>query len=86
MTIRTRRSAAALAALALATLAMPSSAAEIEMAFIHTDSPGDEFTFTNERLWRNNLRDTDGDGAIAVGDGVDLNRNFGSNWGRDDEG
>ena len=47
---------------------------------------GYQYTFTNERLWRKNLRDNNGDGQITVGDGVDLNRNFDSHWGYDDEG
>lgn len=47
---------------------------------------GYEYTFTNERLWRKNLRDNDGDGVITHADGVDLNRNFASHWGYDDEG
>ena len=47
---------------------------------------GYEYTFTNERLWRKNLRDNDGDGEITLADGVDLNRNFDSRWGLDDEG
>ncbi|WP_354697419.1 hypothetical protein DSM112329_03046 [Paraconexibacter sp. AEG42_29] len=48
---------------------------------------GYEFTFTpGHRLWRKNLRDNDGNGTITDGDGVDPNRNYPSNWGRDDEG
>ncbi|MDJ0782304.1 MAG: M14 family zinc carboxypeptidase [Desulfosarcinaceae bacterium] len=47
---------------------------------------GYEYTFTDERLWRKNLRDNDGDGQITPADGVDLNRNFDSHWGLDDEG
>jgi hypothetical protein len=47
---------------------------------------GYQYTFTNERLWRKNLRDNDGDGEITIADGVDLNRNFESHWGLDDEG
>jgi hypothetical protein len=47
---------------------------------------GYQYTFTNERLWRKNLRDNDGDGQITIADGVDLNRNFESHWGLDDEG
>ncbi|WP_020407613.1 M14 family metallopeptidase [Hahella ganghwensis] len=47
---------------------------------------GYEYTFTNERLWRKNLADNDGDGVISQLDGVDLNRNFSRNWGLDDEG
>ncbi|WP_225800720.1 M14 family metallopeptidase [Streptomyces sp. NK15101] len=38
------------------------------------------------RQWRKNLRDNDGDGRIAPGDGVDLNRNFAYKWGYDNEG
>lgn len=47
---------------------------------------GYEYTFTTERLWRKNLRDNDGDGVITLADGVDINRNFASHWGLDDEG
>ncbi len=47
---------------------------------------GYQYTFTNERLWRKNLRDNDGDGQITIADGVDLNRNFDAHWGLDDEG
>jgi len=47
---------------------------------------GYQYTFTNERLWRKNLRDNDGDGQITIADGVDLNRNFDGHWGYDNEG
>ncbi len=47
---------------------------------------GYQYTFDHERLWRKNLRDNDGDGGITPVDGVDLNRNFDSHWGLDDEG
>lgn len=47
---------------------------------------GYQYTFTNERLWRKNLRDNNGDGQITLVDGVDLNRNFDSHWGYDNEG
>ncbi|MCP3944856.1 MAG: zinc carboxypeptidase [Desulfobacteraceae bacterium] len=47
---------------------------------------GYEYTFTDERLWRKNLSDNDGDGEITLADGVDLNRNFETHWGLDDEG
>ena len=47
---------------------------------------GYQYTFDVERLWRKNLRDNDGDGQITTSDGVDLNRNFASRWGLDDEG
>ncbi|HVF78265.1 MAG TPA: M14 family metallopeptidase [Solirubrobacteraceae bacterium] len=59
-----------------------------ELWFVCVNNPdGYEFTFTpGNRLWRKNLRDNDGDGVIKTGDGVDPNRNFSSNWGRDDDG
>jgi hypothetical protein len=47
---------------------------------------GYQYTFDHERLWRKNLRDNDDDGEITVADGVDINRNFDSHWGLDDEG
>ena len=39
-----------------------------------------------QRLWRKNLADNNGDGEITTGDGVDLNRNFPTRWGYDNEG
>ncbi len=59
-----------------------------ELWFVCVNNPdGYEYTFTpGNRLWRKNLRDNDNNGVIEVGDGVDPNRNFSSNWGRDDEG
>ena len=48
---------------------------------------GYDYTFTPEnRLWRKNLRDNNGDGEITAIDGVDLNRNFPTRWAYDDEG
>ena len=48
---------------------------------------GYDFTFTEgNRLWRKNLRDNNGDGDLTLGDGVDLNRNFSTKWGYDNEG
>ena len=48
---------------------------------------GYDFTFTEgNRLWRKNLRDNNGDGQLTLGDGVDLNRNFSTKWGYDNEG
>ena len=39
------------------------------------------------RLWRKNMADNDGDGILGEpGDGVGPNRNFATNWGRDNEG
>ncbi|WP_432498795.1 M14 family zinc carboxypeptidase [Kineococcus gypseus] len=59
-----------------------------ELWFVPVANPdGYDFTFQEgQRLWRKNLRDNDGDGEIAPGDGVDLNRNFPTRWGYDDEG
>ena len=48
---------------------------------------GYDWTFEpGQRLWRKNLRDNNGDGMIAAGDGVDLNRNYPTKWGYDNEG
>lgn len=48
---------------------------------------GYQYTFAEERLWRKNLRDNDGDGEITGVDGVDPNRNWASpRWGYDEEG
>ncbi|MGW6742911.1 M14 family zinc carboxypeptidase [Streptomyces sp. NPDC055025] len=60
-----------------------------ELWFVLSANPdGYDYTFSSDsaRLWRKNLRDVDGDGKIAPGDGVDLNRNFSYKWGYDDEG
>ena len=61
-----------------------------ELWFIPVLNPdGYDFTHDEEngdRLWRKNLRDNNGDGVITVGDGVDLNRNFSTKWGYDNEG
>ncbi|MFF5530904.1 M14 family zinc carboxypeptidase [Streptomyces cinerochromogenes] len=60
-----------------------------ELWFVLSANPdGYDYTFKDSgtRLWRKNLRDVNGDGAISTGDGVDLNRNFAYKWGYDDEG
>ncbi|MFF7103181.1 M14 family zinc carboxypeptidase [Streptomyces nigra] len=60
-----------------------------ELWFVLSANPdGYDHTFkdSSTRLWRKNLRDVNGDGAISTGDGVDLNRNFAYKWGYDDEG
>ncbi|CAL9392272.1 hypothetical protein SUDANB58_01277 [Streptomyces sp. enrichment culture] len=60
-----------------------------ELWFVLSANPdGYDYTFQGDdtRLWRKNLRDVNGDGAITAGDGVDLNRNFAYKWGYDDEG
>ncbi|MBW5421564.1 zinc carboxypeptidase [Streptomyces sp. BG9H] len=60
-----------------------------ELWFVLSANP-DGYDFSHaadgERQWRKNLRDIDGDGEIAPGDGVDLNRNFAYKWGYDNEG
>jgi len=59
----------------------------VEVWVIPVGNPdGYQYTFTNERLWRKNLRDNNGDGQITIADGVDINRNFPNHWGLDDEG
>ena len=59
-----------------------------ELWFLPVANPdGYDFTFTEgNRLWRKNLADNDGDGAITTVDGVDPNRNFPTKWGFDNEG
>jgi hypothetical protein len=58
-----------------------------ELWFVPVANPdGYQYTFDVERLWRKNLRDNNGDGQIAVGDGVDLNRNYDEKWNYDNEG
>ncbi|HEX5729882.1 M14 family metallopeptidase [Microbacterium sp.] len=59
-----------------------------ELWFIPVANPdGYDYTFTEgQRLWRKNLRDNDGDGKITGADGVDLNRNYPTRWGYDNEG
>ena len=61
---------------------------ERELWIVPVANPdGYDFTFTaGQRLWRKNLRDNNGDGTIAPGDGVDLNRNYAYKWGYDNEG
>ena len=58
-----------------------------ELWFVPVMNPdGYQYTFTNERLWRKNLRDNDGDGQITNADGVDPNRNYPEHWKYDEEG
>ncbi|GAA4134186.1 M14 family metallopeptidase [Actinomadura keratinilytica] len=48
---------------------------------------GYDLTFDpDNRMWRKNLRDNDGDGRLTTADGVDINRNFPHKWGYDNEG
>ena len=60
-----------------------------ELWFVPIVNPdGYDYTFTSKgtRLWRKNLRDNNGDGTIATGDGVDPNRNWPTKWNYDLEG
>ena len=59
-----------------------------ELWFVLVCNPdGYDYTFTPEnRLWRKNLRDNNGDGQITSIDGVDPNRNYPTHWGYDNEG
>ncbi|MFD8644992.1 M14 family zinc carboxypeptidase [Streptomyces zaomyceticus] len=60
-----------------------------ELWFVLSANPdGYDYTHADpeNRQWRKNLRDNDGDGRITPGDGVDLNRNFSYKWGYDNEG
>ncbi|MGH8969147.1 MAG: M14 family zinc carboxypeptidase [Actinomycetes bacterium] len=59
-----------------------------ELWFLPVSNPdGYDFTFTEDnRLWRKNLADNDGNGTITGADGVDPNRNFKTKWGFDNEG
>ena len=60
-----------------------------ELWFVPVANPdGYDYTFVSPatRLWRKNLRDNDGNGTIAPGDGVDTNRNFPVKWNYDLEG
>ncbi|MEO3868444.1 M14 family zinc carboxypeptidase [Nonomuraea sp. B12E4] len=59
-----------------------------ELWFVPVANPdGYDHTFTpDNRLWRKNLRDNDGDGQLTSNDGVDLNRNLAYKWGYDEEG
>jgi len=59
-----------------------------ELWFVPVANPdGYDFTFADgNRLWRKNLADNDDDGSITGGDGVDLNRNYATKWGWDNEG
>ena len=58
-----------------------------ELWFILSANPdGYQYTFDHERLWRKNLRDNNGDGQTAAGDGVDPNRNYDEHWNYDNEG
>ncbi len=59
-----------------------------ELWFVLVANPdGYQYTFTpDNRLWRKNLRDNDGDNVITPLDGVDPNRNFPEHWNFDDEG
>ena len=59
-----------------------------ELWFVPAANPdGYDWTFEpDQRMWRKNLHDNDGDGVITPIDGVDPNRNFPTKWGYDNEG
>ena len=59
-----------------------------ELWFVPVANPdGYDWTFQpDQRMWRKNLADNDGDGLITGADGVDLNRNYPTKWGYDNEG
>ena len=58
-----------------------------ELWFLPVVNPdGYEYTFTDERLWRKNLRNNDGIPGTSNLDGVDLNRNYAEHWNYDEEG
>ena len=61
---------------------------QTELWFVPVANPdGYDYTFTpDNRLWRKNLRDNNGDGQITAVDGVDPNRNYSYKWGWDNEG
>ncbi len=61
---------------------------ETELWFVPVANPdGYDWTFEpDQRLWRKNLHDNDGDGVITPVDGVDPNRNYPTKWGYDNEG
>ena len=54
-----------------------------ELWFVPVANPdGYDYTFTDDnRLWRKNLHDNDGDQTNTGNDGVDLNRNYATKWG-----
>ena len=61
--------------------------ADTELWFAPIMNPdGYQYTFEEERLWRKNLRDNNGNNTIDGSDGVDLNRNFPNHWNYDEEG
>ena len=61
--------------------------ATTELWFVVVANPdGYQRTFDDDRLWRKNNRDNDGNGQLNVVDGVDLNRNFPDHFAYDTEG
>ncbi|MDQ3943719.1 MAG: M14 family metallopeptidase [Actinomycetota bacterium] len=61
--------------------------ATTELWFVVVANPdGYQRTFDEDRLWRKNNRDNDGNGRLNIVDGVDLNRNFPDHFAYDPEG
>ena len=60
---------------------------DVELWFVVVANPdGYQYSFDEERLWRKNLRNNDGNPEITGADGVDPNRNFNEHWKFDEEG
>jgi murein tripeptide amidase MpaA len=54
----------------------------VEFIFVPTMNPdGYEYSWTNNRMWRKNRRNNSGSGTGCNNFGVDLNRNWGYQWG-----
>jgi hypothetical protein len=61
--------------------------ATTELWFVVVANPdGYQRTFDDDRLWRKNSRDNDGNGRLNIVDGVDLNRNLPDHFAYDTEG
>ena len=61
--------------------AVANPVAGVELWFVPVvNVDGYDYTFQTRSRWRKTLRDNNGDGVIATGDGVDPNRNFSEKW------
>jgi Zinc carboxypeptidase len=60
---------------------------DTELWFVLVANPdGYQYTFEEERLWRKNMRNNDGDPEHTIADGVDPNRNYPNHFMYDEEG